>query len=94
MLGRSGYQILSFENIEISQGSSVVIKGSFAKAKAKLPVLITQLNVGENVSGFSYDSYPGSTTTAMLPIIITSGGVNVIATIQITSDDEVELIVS
>ena len=95
MTGRTGYQILNFGGITISSGSSVTVKGAFAKAKSGLPILINGADFGGvEAVGFTYDANIQTPTKAILPIIIHSGNTNVIASFEITADDSVTLVIS
>ena len=93
MTGRTGYQILNFEGKVLSSGSSVTVKGAFAKVKSGLPILVNGADFGgAEAVGFTYDVTPENTTEAILPIIIHSDNLNVIASIEIASDDAVTLV--
>lgn len=86
---KGGYQILDFTGITQLDGSET-LPGAFNKIKTcGKPILVHNLN-GINV--FTSDADIASTTQAVLPAYIMSGGTPTLLAVTITSADVVSIL--
>lgn len=86
---KGGYQILDFTGITALDGTET-LPGAFQKIKTcGKPILAHNLN-GINV--FTNDAEPTSTTQAILPAYVMSGGSPTLLAIKITSANVVSIL--
>lgn len=87
MLG--GYQVIDCKGVEISE-TPAIIKGIFKKAKSGKAILLENCN---GMSSFTYDNNVADDEKAILPVILTDNGTEVIVKLEITNEDTIKIVV-